>query len=119
MKHVERVETLPRPIFDSLALALFGQLSHSDVGSGGQEFVIRFVGHRQPFRGSIREDSLQKRGAPPLIKICIFSEKRLEKQVDGRPARRVKKPNFWRIGVGDSVPIFQTRSEEHTSELQS
>src|SRR5712691_8504368 len=35
MKHVQGVKAPPRPIFDAIALALFGQLGHREVGSGG------------------------------------------------------------------------------------
>ena len=50
---------------------------------------------------------MQKCGAPPVIKIGIFSKERLEEEVDSRPARCVKKRNFRRAGIGDSIPILQ------------
>src|SRR4029077_6422231 len=91
MEHVQGVETFPRPILDPLALALLGQLGHGDGGRGDKQFVIVLIGRSQPLRGPIGEGFLEERGAPPLIKTGIFSQKRLEEEVERRPARCVKK----------------------------
>src|ERR1700687_6103185 len=51
MEHIERIESLPGPILDALALALIGQTVDGAVRSGHQQLVIVFVGRRQPFCG--------------------------------------------------------------------
>src|SRR4030088_1572751 len=99
MKHVQEAKALPRPIFYAVALALFSQIGYGNVGSGGEQFVIVFIRSGQPPRGPVGEDFLQKRGAPPLIKMRVFTEERLEEEVDGRPARCMKKRNFRGAGI--------------------
>src|SRR6267143_2568225 len=56
MEYVQGAEALPLPVFDAIALALFGQLGYGNIGSGGEQFVIVFVGRGEPLRGPIRED---------------------------------------------------------------
>src|SRR6202521_5702061 len=111
VKHIQGVEALPRPIFDAIALTLFGQIGYGKVGSGGEQFVIVFISSWQPLRRPIGEDSLQKCGAPPLIKTRVFSKERLKEEVDGRPADSLQERNFRRVGVGDSVPILKVFDE--------
>src|SRR5213075_330746 len=93
MKHIQGVEVFPRPIFNATALGLFGQIGYGKVSGRRKQFVIVFISRGHPLRGPVREDLLQKCGAPPVIKIGIFSKERLEEEVDSRPARCVKKRN--------------------------
>src|SRR5260370_18009739 len=107
MKHVQGVKTLPCPIFAASAAALFGQSSASRVGSRGKQFVIVFVSRGQPLRGPVGKNLLQKRGAPPLIKIRILSKKRLDKSIDRSLPRPFEKRHLRGGGLGDPLPVLQ------------
>src|SRR5467141_4006257 len=99
MKYVQGAEALPRPIFDAIALTLFGQIGYGKVGSCGEQFDVVFISCREPLRGPVGEDCLQERGSPPLIKIRVFSKVRFKEEVYGRPAHSLEKRNFRQVGV--------------------
>src|SRR5712692_10034916 len=90
VKHVQGIEFFPRPIFDAFALALVGEFFHGEIGGGGEQFIIAFVRGWKPLRGAIRKNFLKKGGTAPLIQAGIFTQKRLEEQIEGGASRSVQ-----------------------------
>src|SRR6266446_6569007 len=58
MQHVQRSEPAPGPVFDALALALFGESGNDTIGSRGEQFVIALIGGRKPLRRAVGQNSL-------------------------------------------------------------
>src|SRR2546427_2830291 len=50
MEHIQGVEVLPRPIFNTTALGLYGQIGHGKDSGGRQQFVIVFIRDRKSTR---------------------------------------------------------------------
>ena len=79
--------------------------------TGGEEFVIVFIGGREPFGGTVRKYFLKEGSAAPRIEIGVFAEIGLEDYIQcgatGHDNERYKR----RIGVGDAVPVAQSDDE--------
>ena len=74
MKHFERVKAFPRPVFDSGRLRVLLEMLDGLIGGGRQQFVVVFVGSREPRSRALRENTLKKRSAAPLIKFGVVAQ---------------------------------------------
>src|SRR6266852_6578548 len=58
MQNVQRSEPAPGPVFDALALALFGEFGNGTIGSRDEQFVIALISGREPLRRAVGQNSL-------------------------------------------------------------
>src|SRR6266481_817573 len=106
MQHLQRIESLPLPVFDSWTARFFLQIFHRIIRRCHQQFIVVLISCRQPRCRPLRQHPLQKRRVPPSVKLCFVAQHRPQNQLQCLVPRRFQKRNHRRIRVRNSVPIL-------------